>query len=265
MTYSNETAEALVPRLVVLSAHYNSQLGVLGALQLDTLLTPKQTAAVPWLTTASSQGAIPSAAAVLVFELHRAGPPVPASDPAAYAVRAVLQNGPAAKYTTVPLPCATAAAEALAGNGSCTLPDFRALIAPAIAASGAPAAWCAACGATAPLPCAASSKAAAPPSTAVGQLVCTKASGLGAGGVAAIVLGCLLFCVLLVALGAACANGYSSKRMRYEQGEGAREGGAKPGSGAGAAAAAGCEACLRKAGVVDDKAEAEEARELKNV
>ena len=65
----------------------------------------------------------------------------------------MLQNGPAASYLAIPLPCASPAAAALAGSGSCLLDDFQALIAPAVAAAGPAAAWCVACNATAPMPC----------------------------------------------------------------------------------------------------------------
>ena len=143
------------------------------------------------------------------------------------------------------------------------LPDFSALIQPAIAAAGAPAAWCAACGTTAPMPCAAAAYAAS---------ACVKASSrLGPGGIAAIVLGCALFVLLLAGLVALCIHGYSSSGTRYrESAPPPPPSGAKiTVGGAAAAAATGCgDACIK---VTHNKAAAErraiageEARELKN-
>lgn len=68
-------------------------------------------------------------------------------------MRAVLQDGPGKFYTTVPLPCASAAAAALGGVGACALEDFQALIAPGAGLGGDTGAWCLACGATEPLAC----------------------------------------------------------------------------------------------------------------
>jgi hypothetical protein len=90
-------------RLVLLSAHYNTQLGILSALGVDGL--PAAAAArVPWLTR------LPATASMLAFELRRS------RDGGAHAVRAVLQDGPAANYTAMPLPCASDAGAALAGE-----------------------------------------------------------------------------------------------------------------------------------------------------
>ena len=65
-------------RLVVISSHYNVQLGILSALNVDTYLsTTSQTIAVcvPWITIPSMNiqyvtGSVPAAAAVLAFELR---------------------------------------------------------------------------------------------------------------------------------------------------------------------------------------------------
>ena len=148
-SYDNASALApAVPRLLLLSAHYNVLMSLLAALRLDVLLAPADAATVPWLT------AMPAAAAVLVFELHAD------ASSGALAVRAVAQDGPAANYSIVPMPCASAAASAVAGPGACTLADFQALAAPAAAAAGTPAAWCSACSNANALPCVAAAAGA---------------------------------------------------------------------------------------------------------
>ena len=148
-SYDNASALAPpVPRLLLLSAHNNVLMSLLSALRLDVLLAPADAAAVPWLT------AMPAAAAVLVFELHAD------ASSGALAVRVVAQDGPAANYTVVPMPCAGAAASAVAGPGACTLADFLALAAPAAAAAGTPAVWCAACGNANAMPCVAAAAGA---------------------------------------------------------------------------------------------------------
>lgn len=118
-------------KLVSVSSHYNTQLGVLAALQ--AAVPPSQRSSHAW------QAAIPSLAAVLAFELHRDG----ASG--GYVVRAVAHDSPQAGYVVLPLPCARAgdAAEALAGPGSCTLEAFRALAGPQAINSSSH--WCEAC------------------------------------------------------------------------------------------------------------------------
>ena len=167
-------------QLVHLSAHYNTILGVLGALAIDQVgagrsgtavvvpLTgelkrqptglanrpdstsacslpahrpfaavqmPNATAEVPWLS------AIPSLASIMAFELHADT----ALSPSQLAVRLVAQDGPAADYAPIPLPCAVAggAAEALAGQGACSLADFVAL-AQGAAINGTES-WCSEC------------------------------------------------------------------------------------------------------------------------
>jgi lysosomal acid phosphatase len=111
------------------SAHYNTQLGVLAALELDARLTPAQ---LPWLA------ALPATSSLLAFELH--------GGPAVQAVRLVMQDGPAKPYVTIPLlDCARAgsAAEALAGPGACELGAFLKLADRAALPTAA--AWCAEC------------------------------------------------------------------------------------------------------------------------
>lgn len=71
------------------SAHYNTQLGLLSALGLDTFAPA---AATPWLRK------LPSLAALMAFELHL-------GSAGELEVRLVMQDGPAAEYQTIPLPC----------------------------------------------------------------------------------------------------------------------------------------------------------------
>jgi hypothetical protein len=163
--YSAQASIATYPRLVVVSAHYNVQLGVLAALKADQApgLTRDRALALGWVTRAdlNATGTIPAAAAALVFELHRSR----AGD--GYAVRAVMQDGPGPAaaspkaYAALALPCASAAGAALGGEGACTLDDFVRLSADAVRTAGAPADWCRACGAKAPMPCAAVTASAA--------------------------------------------------------------------------------------------------------
>ena len=141
-------------RLVLTSAHYNTQLGLISAMALDKFLTP---AALPWLAS------IPATSSVLAFELHTSADSATAGQQAAegnqtagqvprFAVRMMVQNGPDAGYVPVPLPpCAASraadadidAAEALAGPGACELGAFvRAFSGSALKDAGA---WCAEC------------------------------------------------------------------------------------------------------------------------
>ena len=167
-------------RLKVISSHYNVQLGLLAALRLDTQLSPSVAATVPWLT------AMPATAAVLAFEMHQL--PVGSTrrlrclscaTSSQFAVRAVLQNGPSKNYTVLPLPCTSATAQALAGAGACWLDDFVGLQAPAVAATGTPAAWCSACNIATPLPCAAAAAAAASAPTSVVKTPAYKKTAIG--------------------------------------------------------------------------------------
>lgn len=119
-------------KIAHLSAHYNTQLGILGALALDQL---PAAANLTWFKK------IPSLAAIMVFELHASGTD---GIPQSLAVRLVMQDGPAANYTPIPLPCAAAGdgAEALAGPGACTLDAFNQMVQP-LAMSNSQ--WCDAC------------------------------------------------------------------------------------------------------------------------
>lgn len=105
-------------KLLLVSGHYNTQLGLLAALKADvsagagagvttTISTPAP--AIPWLN-----GNLPKTAAVLSLEMFKDGA-APATAPA-FAVRTVAQDGPSASYTVLPLPCASAAGEAIAGT-----------------------------------------------------------------------------------------------------------------------------------------------------
>lgn len=114
----------------MVSSHYNTQLGVLSALQ--AAVPASQRTQYLWASK------IPSLAAVLVFELHK-------SPSGQLVVRTVFQDGSKAAYKVLPLPCAVAgdAAEGFAGPGSCTLQGFRAIAGPqALNGSGD---WCDAC------------------------------------------------------------------------------------------------------------------------
>ncbi len=143
-------------RLIILSGHYNVQLGIMAALKMDKYLlqNPSASPSVPWVTVPSANltGVIPSAAAVLAFELHQS------ADRRSYAVRAVLQNGPGKSgspnpYSTLQLPCTSAAGQAIAGQGACMLAEFRTLISQVVRTAGTTSAWCEACKTSDPLPC----------------------------------------------------------------------------------------------------------------
>jgi lysosomal acid phosphatase len=119
-------------RLLHVSGHYNTQLGLLAALGADT--TP-YAADIAWLRK------IPETAALMAFELHSTG----AKADKKYFVRLVVQDGPKAEYVVVPLPCATEGDEAenAVGTGACTLASFLDTAEPA-AINGIHH-WCLAC------------------------------------------------------------------------------------------------------------------------
>ncbi|GFR50752.1 hypothetical protein Agub_g13018 [Astrephomene gubernaculifera] len=126
-------------KLLSLSGHYNTQLGVLAALQLDT-----------WAPAASFTwfGSIPKLAAVMAFELHAVRPSSSSSSSStspAFYVRLVAQDGPSAAYTTIPLPCASDAATAAVGAGACGLQEFLSYV--SVRALNTTQ-WCTACGNT---------------------------------------------------------------------------------------------------------------------
>jgi hypothetical protein len=170
-------------RLMLASAHYNTQLAVLAALQLDKRLTPAQ---LPWLDV------LPATSSLLAFELH--------SGPAVQAVRLVIQDGPAKPYRTVPLPqCAQpgSAAEALAGPGACELDTFLNMAQGAALPTAA--AWCDECANAAIDACIAArfAGAAAPPPAAAasGQTwrIAVAAIASSAGTAALVAAGAIIF------------------------------------------------------------------------
>lgn len=132
---ASNDVELVYYKLLHLSSHYNTQLGLLGALRIDR---DPAAANFNWFKK------IPSLAALMAFELHSDS----STRPADLAVRLVMQDGAGKPYTTIPLPCASAgdSAEALAGPGACTLDAFRALAQPL--AFNSTADWCTACGNT---------------------------------------------------------------------------------------------------------------------
>ena len=129
-TYLAYALTSMYPRSVVVSAHYNVQPCITGALKVDNFLKSLGRAAAlnaAWISVPALNvtGAIPSAAATLVFELHR-------GSSGAYAVRAVFQNGPGIvaspkKYAITPLPCQSAAGAAIGGQGTSMLADFNSI------------------------------------------------------------------------------------------------------------------------------------------
>lgn len=155
-------------QLVGLHGHYNTQLGLLSALKLDQYL-PAVTAfnasspSGSWLSTGSSvqlasnltlpPPKLPSAAAVLSFELfapsnvssifNRSNSSSPLLPPT-LAVRLVVQDGPGKAYFVLPLPCSSALATTIGGQGSCTLNDFVSMVLSQNMALQ-PSQWCSAC------------------------------------------------------------------------------------------------------------------------
>lgn len=95
-TTANPTLLQVYPTLLVLSAHYNTQLGLLAALDIE--FTPGAED-IAWRTR------IPNLAAVLAFELHKVGGVGGVGLPPSYYVRAVFQDGPGEGYRTLPLAC----------------------------------------------------------------------------------------------------------------------------------------------------------------
>eukprot|EP00200_Dunaliella_tertiolecta_P005510 CAMPEP_0202343236 /NCGR_PEP_ID=MMETSP1126-20121109/3448_1 /ASSEMBLY_ACC=CAM_ASM_000457 /TAXON_ID=3047 /ORGANISM="Dunaliella tertiolecta, Strain CCMP1320" /LENGTH=501 /DNA_ID=CAMNT_0048934285 /DNA_START=163 /DNA_END=1668 /DNA_ORIENTATION=+ len=119
-------------KLLSISSHFNTQLGLLAALELDQ--HPPAKNQLKWL-----DSSFPSLASVLVFELHTSG-----ATGGDLAVRLVAQDL-GEEYVTVPLPCATPgdSAEQLAGEGACTYENFRQMAAPKAIPTASE--WCAAC------------------------------------------------------------------------------------------------------------------------
>lgn len=217
-------------RLLTTSAHYNTQLGLLSALQAgasadgggDGTTTTMQQTDYPW------RHKIPALAAVLAFELHRA-----TTDGGEFVVRTVAQDGPSAAYSVIPLPCAVAgdAAEQVAGPGACTLERFRALAQPQ--ALGSASAWCEACGNVKVLACraAAMERQLAAVGIDTFDLVSVGSSSSSSARSYSSPAMVALWCAVSVAAAAALAVvgffGVRSWRRRRGQGQG---GAAAPGS-----------------------------------
>ena len=143
---------------------------------------------------------IPSNAAIMAFELH-----ANTSSNGQYAVRLVLQDGPAADYITATLPCAEAgdSAEVLAGPGACTLESFQAMAAPL--SINTTAEWCDACENSSLTPCqlrVAGQELLAAQAAANSSSGSSSGSGLSSGAVAGIAVGCAVAGAALAALGA---------------------------------------------------------------
>ncbi len=118
-------------KLISISGHYNTILGVLGALRLDTW---GPAASFSWLQS------IPKLASVLATELHG----VKGGDGTwKFYVRMVAQDGPAAEYMVVPLPCAGQEAVDSVGEGACRLDEFVEWATPATFEDVE--GWCSAC------------------------------------------------------------------------------------------------------------------------
>ena len=153
-------------QLVGLHGHYNTQLGLLSALRLDQYLPAVNAFAAnspsgSWLSTGSSVQVtsnltlpppkLPSAAAVVSFEVFVPSnvtsvfnKSVPLSPPPPLAVRLVVQDGPGKAYFVLPMPCSSALATSIAGQGSCTLDSFISMVA-AQGMALEPSQWCTAC------------------------------------------------------------------------------------------------------------------------
>mmetsp|Transcript_22540 Transcript_22540/g.67104 ORF Transcript_22540/g.67104 Transcript_22540/m.67104 type:complete len:583 (-) Transcript_22540:1111-2859(-) len=154
-------------QLHIVSAHYNTLLGVLTALGLDesqAAITAAKGGAgqngPSWLATGARLNAgtpkLPNPAAVLAFELHvpkgwgdgSPGVGWNGSTTNDLAVRLVQQDGPEAQYVTLPLPCVDSAenearaAELTGDAGSCLLPSFLQLLGTSLLS---PLEWCGAC------------------------------------------------------------------------------------------------------------------------
>eukprot|EP00798_Chlamydomonas_sp_ICE-L_P029562 gene29562-5912_t len=150
--------------LLTVSADHTSMLGVLMALELDNdeiaarVMEDHEEGhdhSVPcnWLATGRVTGEapkVPEFGSMLVMELHVMSPSADETTDASkisskYAVRLVVQDGPAAVYTTIPLPCTSEAADAIIGSpGGCMYMPFV-HFALGAANGGMPVSWCKAC------------------------------------------------------------------------------------------------------------------------
>ncbi|GAX74513.1 hypothetical protein CEUSTIGMA_g1962.t1 [Chlamydomonas eustigma] len=149
-------------QLIINSAHYNTQLGLMGAMGLDVYPQAVEALATAypggsWLATGiypSPNGVIPklpTLAAVMVWELfvpsvigNGTTPYAWSGDLSELAMRLVIQDGPDKNYTVVPMPCSANgdAAAQLAGPGACTIPNFLTFLESKMYTQ---AQWCTAC------------------------------------------------------------------------------------------------------------------------
>lgn len=152
-TSANSGKSLSMYQLLGFSAHYNTQLGVLSALRLDTywpalLATTRNSAS--WLATGALPAPtiapkLPALAAVVAFELHvpsSASTPGTLTSADQMAVRLVIQDGPSTPYMIVPMPCQTNQSNALGGPEACSLPAFLSYIQGLALSEDA---WCSAC------------------------------------------------------------------------------------------------------------------------
>ena len=152
-TSANKGTSLSMYQLLGFSAHYNTQLGMLSALRLDTywpalLATTRNSAsmlatgALPAPTIAPK---LPALAAVVAFELHvpsSASTPGTLTSADQMAVRLVIQDGPSTPYMIVPMPCQTNQSNALGGPEACSLPAFLSYVQGLALSEDA---WCSAC------------------------------------------------------------------------------------------------------------------------
>ena len=136
---------AHVYKLLTIAGHYNTQLGVLAALQADQVTN----STLPWLGKK-----IPSPAAVLVFELHHLSEKEGGKEKEGeegreegYYVRVVIQDGAKQDYQGVLLPCSGGEGGREGGREGeegfqCSLKEFFELAAPQALSAGE---WCRAC------------------------------------------------------------------------------------------------------------------------
>lgn len=119
-------------RLLAAFGHYNTQLGLLAAMSLDTAAGSSKH---PWFS-----NKIPSPAAVLAFELHCTRSKA-ADAPPQCVVRVVIQDGSKEEYQVLPLPCTGGTAAGV--PGACPLEEFVQKYSSAALTSAAD--WCSAC------------------------------------------------------------------------------------------------------------------------
>mmetsp|Transcript_13596 Transcript_13596/g.29101 ORF Transcript_13596/g.29101 Transcript_13596/m.29101 type:complete len:514 (-) Transcript_13596:767-2308(-) len=129
-------------KVMTISSHYNTMLGLLSALALDTNSPAATAMSNPnrpsnWLATGALPDVggpkIPASASLLVLELFSEQPTSP------LLVRLVVQDGPSSPYVTIPLPCSSGSASPA---GTCTWPAFQTWASSAALSASD---WCKAC------------------------------------------------------------------------------------------------------------------------